>query len=46
MRQKKKQRKDTKKFKIDKGTLDSQHDEESICICKNRIQGAFPVYMP
>ena len=36
---------DTKKFIIDEEALDLQHDKESIYICKNRIQGAFPVYI-
>ena len=36
----------SKKFRINEKRLDLQQNSEGICVCKGRIEGAYPIYSP
>ena len=36
----------SEKFKINEKRLDSQQNSNGICVCKGRIKGACPIYLP
>ena len=36
----------TEKFQEDQQRLNLQKNDEGICVCKRRIQGVYPVYLP
>ena len=36
----------SEKFKINEKRLDLQQYSERICVCKDRIEGAYPIYLP
>ena len=36
----------SKKFRINEKRLDLQQNNEGIYVCKGRIEGAYPIYLP